>query len=93
MERCPAGGIVPPDEAQKGVPMLKRRALFGVVVAACALGATTTMVSAATHHKKAPPPPPASISSGPPASLKCGKGTLPVLHTMGTLSWSCVKPS
>ena len=66
--------------------MLKARLLIGAVIAACALGATATIVSAATKASPAP-----SLTGGPPASLHCKHGTTPILHTMGKMSWACVK--
>ena len=72
--------------------MPKAKLLVGAVVAIFALGATTGMVSAAA--KQAPPkakPVAVSLGSGPPASLSCKKGQTFVLHTMGKMSWACVK--
>ena len=67
--------------------MLKTRILVAAVAAACALGATTSVVSAAAKPKVTP----VTFNSGPPASLHCKKGSTPVLHTMGKMSWACAK--
>jgi tetrahydromethanopterin S-methyltransferase subunit D len=75
--------------------MLKARLLVGAVIAVVALGATTSMVSAAVKHvpPKAKPAAvaAATLDSGPPASLHCGKGQTPELRTMGKMRWVCVK--
>ena len=73
--------------------MLKARLLVGAVTAVVALGATTSMVSAAVKHapKAKPAVVAATLDSGPPASLHCGKGQTPELHMMGKMHWVCVK--
>jgi len=77
--------------------LMKAKLLIGVVVAAFALSATADMASAATKHmhKVVKAPPPATFDSGPPASLKCKKGQVPVLHSMNPMkmSWGCMKSS
>jgi len=72
---------------------MKSRTLVATVVALCVFGAGTTVASAATMHKaKKPAPAPAvTLTSSPPSSLMCGKGSTPTLHTMGKLHWSCTK--
>jgi hypothetical protein len=74
---------------------MKSRLLIGVVIAAFAMAATTDVVFAAAKHKHAAAakPTPVTFDSGPPASLKCKKGQVPVLHSMNPtkLKWGCVK--
>jgi len=76
---------------------MKSRLLIGVLVAAFAFGAATDMASAAAKHKHAaaakPKATPATFDSGPPASLKCKKGEVPVLHSTNPtkMKWGCMK--
>jgi hypothetical protein len=74
---------------------MKSRLLIGVVVAAFALTATTDVVFAksARHAVRAAHVTPTTFDSGPPGSLKCGKGQVPVLHSMNPtkLKWGCAK--
>jgi hypothetical protein len=75
--------------------MLKTRLLIGVVAAAFAVSVTADVASAATMHKHHAAPKVAAVTfdSGPPASLKCGKGQVPILHSSNPmkLKWGCVK--
>ncbi len=73
---------------------MKSRVLIGVVVAAFAFAATTDVVfAAAKKHHAAAKVTPVTFDSGPPASLKCKKGQVPVLHTSNPakLKWGCAK--
>ncbi len=73
---------------------MKSRVLIGVVIAAFALAATTDVVSAAAKKKHAAMKvTPVTFDSGPPASLKCKKGQVPVLHSSNPskMKWGCAK--
>jgi hypothetical protein len=84
------------SEAQQSIGgfLMKSKVLIGLVIAAFALAATTDVVSAASKKKHAAAKvTPATFDSGPPASLKCKKGEVPVLHSANPtkLKWGCVK--